>query len=106
MKDLDLVLGGVGPEVELDDPDAVEEGLNDGPLAAAAAQLVPRQVRVVARVDEVVRQRPTHVLVHLHHSFHLEQNGTEEMANYVLFCFLKKGKYSIDMDAHKYTLFF
>ena len=57
MKDLDLVLGGVGPEVELDDPDAVEEGFHDGPLAAAAAQLVPRQVRVVARVDEVVRQR-------------------------------------------------
>jgi hypothetical protein len=66
VKDLDLVPGGVWPEVKLDDPDAVEEGLHDGPLAAAAAELVPRQVRVVARVDEVVRQRRAHVLVNLH----------------------------------------
>jgi hypothetical protein len=68
VEDLHVVLGGVGPEVQLDHPDAVVEGLHDGPLAAPAAQLVPRQVRVVARVDEVVRQRQAHVLVYLHYS--------------------------------------
>jgi hypothetical protein len=71
VEDLDVVLCGVWPKVKLDDADAVVQGLDDGRLAAAAAQLVPRQVRVVPRVDEVVRQRQTHLLVNLHQFYSL-----------------------------------
>ena len=57
MEDVDVVLGGVWPHVELDDPDAPLQRLDDGHVAAVAAELVPGEVGVVARVDVVVGER-------------------------------------------------
>lgn len=65
MEDVDVVPGGIGPHVELDDPDALLQRLDDGDVAAVAAELVAGEVGVVARVDEVVGERRGHVVVHL-----------------------------------------
>lgn len=65
MEDADVILGGVGPHVELDDADAPLESPDDGEVAAVAAELVAGEVGVVAGVDEVVGERGGHVVVHL-----------------------------------------
>lgn len=47
MEDVDVVPGGVGPHVELDDPDAPLQRLDDGGVAAVAAELVSVSVSEV-----------------------------------------------------------
>lgn len=65
MEDVDVILGGIGPHVELDDPDAPLERLDDWDVAAVAAELVAGEVGVVAGVYEVVGERRGHVVVDL-----------------------------------------
>jgi hypothetical protein len=84
-EDVDVVLCGIGPHVELNDPDSSLERLDDGKVAAVAAELVAGEVGVVARVDEVMRERLRHVVVHLRvrHGGRVQVGGEEEAVEVV-----------------------
>lgn len=80
MEDVNVVLCGIGPHVELDDSDPSLERPDDGNVAAIAAELVAGEVRVVARVDEVVGERLRHVVADLRLRQRRVQVGGEEEA--------------------------
>ena len=73
MKNMNIVFGRIRPDIKLHHSDPSLKRLDDRNVAAVAAELVSRQVRVVAGVDEIVGQRSCHILMNLIHQIHAQR---------------------------------
>lgn len=65
MKNLHIIFLGVRPYIQFNYPHTFLQGIYDGAIAAGTAELIPGQIGIVTRIYEIMRQRRSHIMVHL-----------------------------------------